>query len=322
MKFVTAAHFSGVSTQRLDLTIQLPWVYIIVALEEKLIYIGETYDESGLIVRLSSHFGRPINSSLRQAALKHLGIIHLKAPFLVVAAKLPYGEDEVSLSATSKKIRLLYEAVLHQFIIEKFAAPSGWTLISSFNSTGESEPKEIKIACDSIYNCFLSAVSFIEPLSSHSPFHLILLDTKKKDKEETQNVGMLIERTELCLFSWVIDLLKQEYSDDWWVRGIPLPIRKQCQNRKEEEGISKIPAEAYLTLIDFRDIAKNNWKLCASTMESISGQQGKDKSTSWIVQLNETRKLWAHPIKQKYFPIKTSDIIEVKAICKKITELL
>jgi len=324
MQFSTIAHFSGISTQKFDLTTQLPWLYVIAALRERLIYIGETYDEFGLVVRLGRHFGRPIESSLRQAADK-LGIIRLMPPFIVIATKLPFGEDNLGLDATAKKVRLLYESVLHQYVSQRFTAVSNWTIISNFTSNGIREPQEILEGCESIYNCFISAINFIEPLTSNAPFHLVVLDQEQVEiKEDTENIGLLIERAELTLFNWVLNLLKKTYpekEDSWWFEGIPETIRKQCQNRREEEK-GNVPPEAYLTLIDFRDIVKANWQECSGVIENISGEQGKEKATGWIVYLNEKRKLWAHPIKQKYAPLKPSDISEVKRICGKISEAI
>ncbi len=83
-----------------------------------------------------------------------------------------------------------------------------------------------------------------------------------------------------------------------------------------------MPAEAYLTLIDFKDIVKSNWQLCASICESISGYQGKDKATNWIIELNEVRKWWAHPVKQKHFPLDSARIDTIKNICEKVFEQL
>ncbi|GEM_PF-5458109 len=322
MEFATVAHFSGLVTHRLDLTVQFPWVYIIIAPKAKVIYIGETYDQAGLVVRLGRHFGRYQESELRKCASKH-GILKLHPPFIVIAARLPFGEDTSEPDASSKQIRLFYEGILHQYIASRFTGKrAGWSVISNSASDG-TEPESIKKSCESIYSCFENTFKFLESLTEPSPFHLVLLDQKEwKDEEATiEDIGRLIERTELQLFTWLIDLLKQNYienSDSWWIEGIPKTIRQQCQNRKEDEGISGIPPEAYLTLIDFRDIVRNNWQLCNDTIEPIAGQQGKDKATKWIVELNEMRKLWAHPIKQKYLSVPQLRIDEIRRICKKI----
>jgi hypothetical protein len=326
MEFTTVAHFSGLVTHRLDLTVQFPWVYIIIAPKAKVVYIGETYDQAGLIVRLGRHFGRYQESELRKCASKH-GILKLHPPFIVIAARLPFGEDSSESDASSKQIRLFYEGILHQYIASRFTGKkAGWFIISTSTYDG-AEPESIKKSCESIYSCFESTFSFLESLTEPSPLHLVLLDKKERKEHDItiEDIGRLIERTELQLFNWIIDLLKREYaeeSDSWWIKGLPKNIRQQCQTRKEDEGISGMPPEAYLTLIDFKDIVAHNWKLCSSIIESIAGHQGKDKGTKWIVELNEMRKLWAHPIKQKFLPIPRLKIDEIKKICQKIDTII
>ena len=326
MEFTTVAHFSGLITHRVDLTEQLPWVYLIIAPQAKIVYIGETYDEAGLIVRLGRHFGRYQESTLRQSASKH-GILKLHAPFIVLAARLPFGENSDEYDASSKQIRLSYESILHQYVALRFTGKkAGWVIISTSSASGI-EPESINKACDSIYSCFENTYNFLESLTEPSPFHLVILDEKthKDDDLTIENIGRLIERTELQLFNWIINLIKREYTanlDSWWIDGIPKTIRQQCQSRKEDEGISGMPPEAYLMLIDFRDIVSHNWKLCGSIIESIAGQNGKEKGTKWIAELNEIRKLWAHPIKQQFFPVDPLRINEVKRVCQKIDEII
>lgn len=325
MEFTTVAHFSGLVTHRLNLTEHFPWVYLIIAPQAKVVYIGQTYDEAGLIVRLGRHFGRYQESTLRQCAEKH-GILKLQPPFIVIAARLPSGKDSFEQDASSKQIRLFYESILHQYVALRFTGKkAGWMIISSSSASGI-EPESIKNACESIYSCFENTFNFLNSLTDPSPFHLVLLDQKehKEDDVTIEDIGNLIEKAELQLFSWIIDLLKQEYPEpphSWWTNGIPIRIRQECQNRKEEEGVIDDP-EAYLTLIDFKEIVKNNWSLCNSIIESIAGQQGKDKGTKWIVDLNEMRKLWAHPIKRKYLPVPPSQIEEIKKICQRIAQAI
>lgn len=326
MEFTTIAHFSGLVTHRIALTEQLPWVYLIIAPQAKVVYIGETYDEAGLIVRLGRHFGRYQESTLRQSASKH-GILKLHAPFIVIAARLPIGEDSDEYDASSKQIRLFYESILHQYIALRFTGKkAGWVIISTSSASG-TEPESIKKACESIYACFENTFNFLESLTEPSPFHLVLVDQKERKEDDVtiEDIGELIEKTELQLFTWILDLLKKQYiehPDSWWIEGIPIATRQQCQARKEQEGISGMPPEAYLTLIDFKEIVRSNWRFCSGIIEPIAGQAGKDKGTKWIVDLNEMRNLWAHPIKRKYLPVPPSKIEEIKKICQKIDQAI
>jgi len=177
VEFTTAAHFSGLFSHRLDLLEQTPWIYLIVVLKAKLIYIGETYNQ-GLIIRLSQHFGHYQTSTLKQRASEN-GFIELYPPFLVVAARLPFGEDNTEFDAQSKQVRLMYEAFLHQAIITQFTAKqTGWRTISNYQAQSNDQPF-VQKTCDSIYHCFLTALTFLENLAESSPFQLVLLDQKR-----------------------------------------------------------------------------------------------------------------------------------------------
>jgi len=47
-RYAPIAHFNGTLTQEISITDRLPWIYIIASLDEKLMYVGETYDERPL----------------------------------------------------------------------------------------------------------------------------------------------------------------------------------------------------------------------------------------------------------------------------------
>ena len=321
MKFTTVAHFNGIFSHEIDLIDKNPWIYVIVVLKSKLLYIGETYDQ-GLVIRLSQHFGAYTNSSLKKRALDH-GFTNLYPPFLIIAAQLPSGE-EVDFDANSKRIRLVYEALLHQKIAERFTGKNaGWLTASTCNPQNL-RASSIESACDSITSCFINSINFLESLVQVSPFQLILLDQEIPRKSfNPDNIGELLQKTEISLFQYILKVLEDNYGkDSWWSNGIPKNIRQQCQMRKEDENIVQMQPEAYLTLIDFRDIIKQNWTLFISKIEKIAEKQGKDKATSWMVELNEARKLWAHPIKQKYLPFEKDKVSEIEKICKKIEKIL
>lgn len=119
MEFRPASHFSGsVSDPLVDLTAQAPWLYIIACMKPRLLYVGETYDSGGLIVRLGSHFGPFTGSTLRQSAAKHMGSI-VTPPFIVVAAYLPTDDPAVQFDASAKNVRLTCETLVHTHIARR-----------------------------------------------------------------------------------------------------------------------------------------------------------------------------------------------------------
>ncbi len=130
MQFTTAGHFSGLFSHSLNIIEPAPWLYIITVLNAKILYIGETVDQ-GLTLRLSQHFGRYSESTLKQRALEK-GFTTLYPPFLVIAARLPCGDEATEVDAQSKKVRLMYESALHQQVISKFVVKqAGWRVIVS-----------------------------------------------------------------------------------------------------------------------------------------------------------------------------------------------
>ena len=300
MEFRPASHFSGsVSDPLVDLTAHAPWLYIIACMKPRLLYIGETYDSGGLIVRLGSHFGPFTGSTLRQSAAKYVGST-VTPPFIVVAAYLPTDDPEVQFDASSKNVRLACEALVHTHIARIVLKKEAWTIISSSQITKLAENTDIEMACESIANCFDTTLDFLSDLTTASPFHLVTLGRRREILGDA-DIGELLNQIEVMLYDWLLHELKEKFGERWWVEGVPVASRKQCATRSEEEGRGH-PSEAYLTFIDLRDIIRSNWDIFGPTIEKIAEERGhgKDRATKWLVELNEMRKIWAHPIKQRF----------------------
>lgn len=312
-RYAPIAHFNGTLTQEVSITEKLPWLYIIALLNEKSLYVGETFDEAGIMGRLSSHFGRTFNSTLKQCAAKNAGIRNIGTPYLVVVARLPFNDDTAPFNGESKKVRKACESYLHEIIMTDFILPNNWTLISSSSSSIEIT-EEMKCSCSEILKNFIASYIFLENLSSKIlPLNLVLLDRIIEQEPNTPNIGDIIEDIELQLFDWMIESLQQEYGEKWWTKGVKDTIRVKCATTQEHEGEDdSIPKWGYLTLIDIKAIIEGNWNLFSAVMEEVSHSQGKAKATSWITYINEKRKLWAHPLKQRFISIDPSDISKIK----------
>ena len=327
MQFVPLAHLTGFAPNRVDLTAHLPWLYVITARRARIVYIGETFDQGGLIVRLGSHLGSFQQSSLRKRVAEITGISVLRPPFLIVAARLPFADDDAGYDASSKKVRLACEALLHELVGREFISnDEKWTIVSTSQSNPLVDNESIKKSCRSIYNCFETSISFLQPLTTITPFHLVLLDSPKiLDETAEADIGDLIEQIEMRVFHWLLGELKREHGDRWWSEGIPVNVRIECQSRREKEAASEtLPTEAYLTLIDLRPIAQKNWQICRLPFERIAEAQGKERGTKWIKELNELRKLWAHPIKRYFIPLDMARRSKIRMIhervCKNLSE--
>ena len=296
MQFSPSGHFSGNIEEAVDLTAPNPWLYVIASLASRVVYIGETFDQGGLVVRLGSHFGPYSRSDFRQAAARTVGIHNLRKPFVVVAAQLPVNDPDVRFNGDSRKERRLCETLVHTHVGRYVARRKGWTIVSTAQSSGSGENDDIASASESISDCFIAALEFLGRLSPPSPFHLVTLNGTVRGVTDV-DAGAVLNQIELLLFEWLLDGLKSAHGDDWWSNGVPRETRIKCASRAEEEN-KGFPFEAYLTFIDLRKIAQSNWDIFGSALERVTEERGKDRATAWLVELNEVRNSWAHPIRQ------------------------
>lgn len=301
MRFAPSGYFSGNFNHGVDLTAELPWLYIIACPSSKILYVGETCAKGGLLVRLSSHFGMHKRSSLRSAAAKNAGVEPLESPFVVVAAALPTDDTEVNFDGSSRHVRRLCEGLLNINMADFVAERRAWTIVSSSQGSMKGENPDMVNACNAISASFVSVMDFLDGIASLSPFHLVTLGRVGAVSGAT-NVGLVLNQIEVILYEWILDGLKKRYGSNWWIKGVPVNLRRQCAIRSEDEG-KGISPEAYFTFIDLRTIVQSNWDLFGPTVEGISRESGKRRSTEWLVELNEARNIWAHPIKQRFVPI-------------------
>jgi DNA sulfur modification protein DndB len=105
----------------------------------------------------------------------------------------------------------------------------------------------------------------------------------------------IVDRIEVTLQRVIIDELKREYGDDWWINGIPRKIRIPVMKKYEEDDGKRGGRECYLDFIDYRDIIldKNNWRLFENILSY--GKGSHNDKTDWIVKINEnTRRIVSH----------------------------
>lgn len=113
--------------------------------------------------------------------------------------------------------------------------------------------------------------------------------TNKKARE-------VIDRIETTLQKVVLEELYREFGTDesqWWMLGVPKPVRLKVSQRFEEEEGKRGGKEYYFDLIDYRQIAIHNWALFEPLLGY--GKTGnKEKRTSWMSFVNEKRKVVDH----------------------------
>ena len=119
-----------------------------------------------------------------------------------------------------------------------------------------------------------------------------------RDEAGTSEAAKKVMEINSKLSIHVISTLKQHYgtvNKAWWTAGIPLTIRQECTNKWEannREGVE----EAQLYLINYKDICLHNWELFQDVISlDAPNKQNKKENTKWIKELNDKRKITAHP---------------------------
>lgn len=119
----------------------------------------------------------------------------------------------------------------------------------------------------------------------------------EEEKAQTNIKGKtIIDRMETTLQKVMLEELKKEFGSDdsqWWILGVPKKVRLKVTKLFEEEDGKRGGKEFYFDLIDYRDIAVNNWDVFEKLL--AYGKTGnKDKRTLWLNFVNDKRKIVAH----------------------------
>lgn len=318
--FSPVLKFSGLSVSQTDLSQRNAWVYIVFCYKQKLLYIGETYDSEGVFRRLSSHFGPYAQSTLKQNANDIARKKILSPPYLIVACNINSNSDD-SFDSSAKKIRLKIEADLHQFYAQTFLVQNpGWNIISTASQTNITNDALLDNIVNSLYVESSNAFSHFKELSSSSPWNFIVLERPVPETNDKYSLWEIIERIEVTLFRYVIEQLKL-VGENWWSESIPEPIRIECVRRREQEKSHEfMPPEAYLGIIELREIIRKNWLIFESLMSNISLNDGKEKATKWLVEVNDARKILAHPLKMQYLSISKEKEVNIRRYFQTLQE--
>ena len=131
---------------------------------------------------------------------------------------------------------------------------------------------------------------------------------KSRDDVRASEADRLIIKLTNDISNYVIDVLKQRYgkhrvaSGDqaFWELGINNQgaKRKAHNNQQEDPPEKRLPKEAYLNIIDLKEIIQQdkNWIHFKAVFNiPLEGEnKGKKYYTSWIVKFNELRRIPAH----------------------------
>jgi hypothetical protein len=103
--------------------------------------------------------------------------------------------------------------------------------------------------------------------------------------------------------TWLHDAIRQELEakfgpgeQGWWRNGIPLPIRKSCQERREEDSDPALEPYCYTDLSDLRQVFESKW---ASVSSALPTDVSRDKRVFLTDpnRLNQIRRGVMHPVR-------------------------
>lgn len=130
--------------------------------------------------------------------------------------------------------------------------------------------------------------------------------------ETNKKAKLIIDEIEVRLQGFVLDTIKREFGkeeNEWWVLGIPKPVRQKVSQRWEDEDGKRGGKEHYFDLIDYRKIIIENWGLFESSLGFEKGS--KDKKTDWLNFINERRKIVSHA--SSGVTIKTEELTQLES---------
>ncbi len=109
-----------------------------------------------------------------------------------------------------------------------------------------------------------------------------------------------LEYFEIALHDYIIKLLKNKFSENWWYAGVPTKIRiKAAELHENSEGA--IPKENCLYLNDLKEIIVIRWEDFSEKFDPE--KKGKKTFESSFFKLNDIRNRLGHPIRLKDKPI-------------------
>jgi Flp pilus assembly protein TadD len=110
-----------------------------------------------------------------------------------------------------------------------------------------------------------------------------------------------VTATEERLHMFLRQRLQKEFGkkeEDWWVKGVPLDIRKKCAQRREEASWRQHSIYNYTDLIDLKDILDRHWRLFEADFQRVKSEvKSKREFLANLVRLNEIRKTVMHPVR-------------------------
>src|SRR5262245_54056036 len=110
-----------------------------------------------------------------------------------------------------------------------------------------------------------------------------------------------VSEAELAIHDLVFRTLKEAFGEaesGYWRKGVPVQIRKKCQERREEDEEPCDSPFQYTTLIELSQIIKKHWNLFQTELPKAYSSDGATIAKD-LTRLNWIRNAVMHPVKRR-----------------------
>jgi hypothetical protein len=114
--------------------------------------------------------------------------------------------------------------------------------------------------------------------------------------ERAVSAYAFIDRIERSLVEYGQIMLGLQFAN-WWLDGVPKPVRDKCRKRRESER-GRLPEAAYLDLSDIDRIMRANSSLFGLALGEDAWPGGLADVIDRLAELNEVRRRVMHPTKR------------------------
>lgn len=134
---------------------------------------------------------------------------------------------------------------------------------------------------------------------------------EEQSEENIRKADEQVKQLNLDIQKYIFDNLKEIYGSlesEYWEKGIndnKIKLDAYQKQLEDKDYLGKMPKEHYLDFIQYKKIIeqKENWEHFknAFSIKQPDEQKGKAKYLSWMDQLNEIRKIYAHPTEERTY---------------------
>ena len=118
-----------------------------------------------------------------------------------------------------------------------------------------------------------------------------------------------VREIELRLHDYIRTALIAEYGEnEWWRKGVPLPVREDCAVMNERDGEPVSSLYCYTTLMNLRFILDREWNVLSKNLPG-GVRADKQQFLADLSRLNRIRNIVMHPVKGVMFTADDFDFV-------------